>query len=132
MTTCPNGADDFNKILLNLFGSSSPELRKKVFYGVCIPIRFLLYSLIFYYRDFYYMPIIVGALAFVTAARLFPNIFNPGTQWWSKRWQLAISMILLFVCIGVYLQRIDSRGMSIVLFISLAVGIIESLTISFC
>jgi len=132
MTNCPNGATDFNQVLLNLFGSSSPELRRNVFYGVCIPIRFLLYSLVFYYRGAHYMPIIVGALAFVTVVRLVPTIFNPGTQWWSKRWQLAISIILLLVCIGVYLQRIDNRAMGIVLFVSLSVGIIESLMISFC
>ncbi len=132
MTNCPNGANDFNQILLNLFGSSSPELRRNVFYGVCIPIRFLLYSLVFYYRGFYYMPFIIGIFASITATRLLSSIFNPGTQWWSKRWQLAISIILLVVCVGVYLQRIDNRAMGIVLFVSLAVGIIESLTITFC
>ena len=132
MTNCPNGASDFNQVLLHLFGNSSPELRRNVFYGVCIPIRFLLYSLVFYYRDFYYMPIIVGLFAFITAARLLSSIFNPGTQWWSKRWQFAISIILLLVCVGVYLQRIDNRAMGIVLFVSLTVGIIESLMISFC
>ena len=132
MINCPNGATDFNQVLLNLFGSSSPELRRNVFYGVCIPIRFLLYSLVFYYRGFYYMPIIIGIFAFITTARLLSSISNPGTQWWSKRWQLVISIILLLVCVGVFLQRIDNRAMGIVLFVSLAVGIIESLTITFC
>ena len=132
MTNCPNGATDFNQVLLNLFGSSNPELRRNVFYGVCIPIRFLLYSLVFYYRGFYYMPIIIGIFAFITAARLVSSINNPGTQLWSKRLQLVISVILLLVCVGVFLQRIDNRAMGIVLFVSLAVGIIESLTITFC
>ena len=132
MTNCPNGSTDFNQVLLHLFGSSSPELRRNVFYGLCIPIRFLLYSLVFYYRGFYYMPIIVGLFAFITTVRLLSSISNPGTQWWSRRWQLVISIILLLVCVGVFLQLIDNRALGILLFVSLAVGIVESLTITFC
>ena len=132
MTNCPNGSTDFNQVLLHLLGSSSPELRRNVFYGVCIPIRFLLYSLVFYYRGFYYMPVIVGLFAFITTVRLLSSISNPGTQWWSRRWQLVISIILLLVCVGVYLQHIDNHAMGIVLFVGLAVGIVESLTIAFC
>ncbi len=78
------------------------------------------------------MPVIVGLFAFITTVRLLSSISNPGTQWWSRRWQLVISIILLLVCVGVFLQLIDNRALCILLFVSLVVGIVESLTISFC
>lgn len=132
MSTCPNSDAGFNKILLSLIGNSEPATRKKIFYFICIPVRFILYSLVFYYRDLSLLPIVIGAIAFTTSIRLSESIIEKGNQWWSKRWQLFISIILVFVCLGVYFNKIDSRSMSFILFISLLGGIIESLFINFC
>jgi hypothetical protein len=132
MTTCPNSDASFNKILVSLIGNSQPDTRKKIFYFMCIPIRFILYSLVFYYRDLSLLPIVIGIIAFITSIRLSESIIEKGNQWWSKRWQLFISIILVFVCIGVYFNKIDSRSMGLVLFISLLGGFIESLFVDFC
>jgi len=129
---CPNSDPGFDQVLNSIIGNSSPELRRKLFYGVCIPVRFSLYLLVFYYRNFKFMPIIVGLVALATAIRLSPSIINPGKQWWSKRLQFFISSILVLVCAGVYLNKIDNRAMALTLFISLIVGVIQSLFITFC
>lgn len=129
---CPNSDPDFDKILVSLVGDSKPETRRKIFYSVCIIVRLLLYSAVYYYRDLPFMPIVVGLISLATAIRLLPSIIEPGNQWWSKRWQLFISSILVLVCAGIYLKWLDSRFMGLVLFVSLLVGIIESLFIKFC
>lgn len=129
---CPNSDLDFDKILVSLVGDSKPETRRKIFYSVCIIVRFLLYLAIYYYRDLSLMPILVGLISLATAIRLLPSIKEPGNQWWSKRWQLFISVILVIVCVGIYFKRLDSSFMGIVLFVSLLVGIIESFFIKFC
>jgi hypothetical protein len=132
MTSCPNSDDSFNKILVSLIGNSQPDTRKKIFYFMCIPIRFILYSLVFYYRDLSLLPIVIGIIAFITSIRLSESFIEKGNQWWSKRWQLFISIFLVFVCLGVYFNKIDGRAISFILFISLLGGIIESLFVDFC
>ena len=132
MSICPNSDIDFDKTLVNLVGNSLPQTRKKLFYFACIPVRLTLYFLVYYYRNWIYMPFLVGIISLITAIRLSGSIIVPGTQWWSKRWQFLVSTGLVGVCVGVYFKKIDTMGMSIVLFISLIVGIIESLFINFC
>jgi hypothetical protein len=132
MSVCPNSDPDFDKVLVNMVGNSLPDTRKKIFYLICIPVRFILYSLVYYYSDLTFMPFLVGIISLITAIRLAISLKDTGNQWWSKKWQFFISMILVIVCIFVYFKKIDSRSMSIVLFTSLLGGIIESLLINFC
>jgi len=132
MNICPNSDPNFNNVLLKVVGNSTPETRKILFYFTCIPVRFILYSLVFYFRDLFFVPIVIGFLSLITSIRLSSSIIDKGNQWWSKRWQFFISTILIFVCIGVYFNKIDSKSMSLVLFISLIVGFFESLFIDFC
>jgi len=132
MSNCPNSDPNFDKILVNLIGNSQPDTRKKIFYFICIPIRFILYFLVFYYRDLSLLPVVIGIIAFFTSIRLSESILEKGNQWWSKRWQFIVSIVLTVVCIGVYFNKIDSRSIAFVLFISLLGGIIESLFIDFC
>jgi len=127
MTNWPNGDPQFNKTLDVMLGSSSPELRRNLFYGVCIPVRFMLYTAVFIFRDLPYFSVFIGLVAILTTIRLSGSMVDPGTQWWSKRWQFIISIVLFLVCVGVYFKKIDSRSMAVVLFISLFGGIIESL-----
>jgi hypothetical protein len=127
MTNWPNGDPQFNQILEAMLGSSSPELRRNLFYGVCIPVRFTLYAAVFLFRDVPYLSVFIGLIALITAIRLSGSVVDPGTQWWSKRWQFIISIVLFAVCVAVYFNKLDSRGMAVVLFISLFGGILESL-----
>jgi len=129
---CPNSDNDFNKIIASLMGNSLPETRRKLFYFTCIPVRLVLFFMVYYFRNWTYMPFLLGIISFITAIRLSKSVFDPGTQWWSKRWQFFISTILFIVCVSVYFKKIDNSAMSIVLFISLAIGILQSLFIKFC
>ena len=66
MSECPNSDPGFDKIMSKWFDITSndyPSNRKKVYYGVCIWVRLILFSLVFYYREYKYMPYILGVFS---------------------------------------------------------------------
>jgi hypothetical protein len=78
------------------------------------------------------MPYIVGILALGTIMNLQDSISNPGKQWWSKRFDLLISVLLLLSCVGVIMGKIPSIVMPVLLYLSLFGGILQSFFITFC
>jgi hypothetical protein len=135
MSDCPNSDPNFDKVMSRFFDITAkdyPSKRKLVYYGVCIWVRLVLYTLIYYYRDHKFMPYIIGLLSIGAIGNLWGSITNPGKQWWSKRFDLVISIILLMSCIGVILNKIPSIVIPVLLYISLVGGIIQSMFINFC
>ena len=133
MSECPNSDPDFDKVMGRWFDTTSkdyPSNRKKVYYGVCIWVRLILFSLVFYYRKNKYMPYIVGILS------LFTILYNkddiPGRQWWSKRFDLSIAVLLLISCVLVITDKINPVVMPLLLYSSLLGGILQSFFIKFC
>jgi len=123
------GDPNFNKILVNLFGphADEPENRKKIFYYICIWVRLILYSSLFYLIKFRFVIYILFIAAFVACWQLISNI--NGTQWWSKKWQLFISICLLILTgYSIYNDNNEyNKYIPILLLISLFGGIIQSL-----
>lgn len=135
MSECPNSDPNFDKVMSNFFDITAkdyPSKRKMVYYGICIWVRLALYTFIYYKRDYKYMPYIVGVLALGTIMNLQSSISNPGKQWWSKRFDLLISVLLLLSCVGVIIGKIPSIVMPLLLYLSLFGGILQSFFITFC
>jgi amino acid permease len=135
MRECPNSDPKFDKVMAKFFDISAkdyPSNRKKVFYGICIWVRLALYYYIYKHKDEKYIPYVVGALAIGSIMHLKSSIKNPGRQWWSKRFDLVISVLLLLSCIGVVNGKIPSVYIPNLLFLSLASGIFQSLSVTFC
>ncbi len=128
--TCPNDDPNFTKTLKN-WVDPTPQVRQNLFYMVCIPARFILYYLVYLYRDYKYMPLIVSIFSIFTMVHLYPDL-ETGKQWWSKKWDFWLSAFLVFMCIGVAYGIVDSRMMAGVLYLSLAGGIAQSLSVKFC
>jgi hypothetical protein len=134
---CPNSDPNFDKILVKLFGSSTPEIRKKVYYFICIIVRLFLFSLVYIYKDHPSIPYIIGLASIVGISNLYPSMTKQGYstqhQWWSKRFQFMIA-ILLFVTSVLLIFKITSSTIfiPIILFISLFGGIMQSMLITFC
>ena len=127
---CTNDDPNFTK-MLKTWVDPTPEVRQNLFYMVCIPARFILYYLVYLYRDYKYMPFIVAMFGIMTMSHLYPDL-ETGKQWWSKKWDFWLSFFLVLMCIGVGMGRIDSRMMAGVLYLSLAGGIVQSLNTKFC
>lgn len=135
MNKCPNSDPNFDKVLskwVDINSKEYPSTRKHIYYGVCIWVRFILYALVFYYRDFKYMPYIVGIFSIISILNLKNSIYDSGRQWWSKKFDLVISILLLFSCIGVIMGNVKSIYVPILLYVSLIGGIVQSFLTTFC
>jgi len=141
---CPNSDTNFNKVLDKLFGNHTPETRKKVFYLICIIFRLFLYSLVYVYKDSKWMPYVVGILSAFSVYHLYSDIknnVNNNRQWWSKKFELIISILVFGSCLTLIIQQmigiskdkqISTKIPPLLLFISLFTGIIQSFFITFC
>lgn len=122
---CPNSDPGFNKII----GDRTPDERS-ILYIVCIMTRFILYSGVYKYRDKPWMPLLVGTLALASVYQLTRP--TPNHQWWSKKFQLIMAILILISALAVKFAGLDSRSMAALLFISLAGGIIQRIHIRMC
>lgn len=123
--SCPNSDPSFNKII----GERTPEERSKLFI-VCVITRALLYSGVYVYRDAYWMAPLVATLSTVSIFQLSRESSNK--QWWSKKFQLIMSILVLLSALAVKFADFDSRSMAFLLFISLIGGILQRSQTELC
>ena len=128
--TCPNSDPGFDKLLSDLkLSDGKPETRSKLFI-VCVIVRTLLYSGVYVYRDEPWMPYIVGVLALASIFQLTRPTEN--RQWWSKKFQLVMAILVLASALAVKFANFDSRSMAGLLFISLLGGIFQRTKTTLC
>jgi hypothetical protein len=133
--SCPNSDPKFDKIFANFTDTSSrnyPEARMRAYFLVCIVLRVFLYALVYVYRDKPWMPVVVGSVALFAMVNLWESVKNPGRQWWSKRFQFGVAVVLFLSCVALYVGKIDSRVPSGILFLSLFGGISQAFYHGFC
>ena len=128
---CPNSDPNFDKVL-SKWVEVTPSTRKNIYYGICIWVRLILYSLVFYYRDSKYIPYIVGLFSLLAIANLKDSVSNPGRQWWSKRFDLVIAVLLLVACIMAIFDKVNIVVIPVLLYASLLGGFLQSFFIKFC
>ncbi len=122
---CPNSDPEFNKII----GDRTPEERSLLFI-VCVLVRFSLYTGVYVYRDKPWMVPLVALISLFSIFRLTRPTQNK--QWWSKKFQLAMSVLVLVSALAVKFAGLDSKSMSFLLFISLLGGILQRTQIKMC
>ena len=128
--TCPNSDPVFDKLLSNLkLSNGTPEERSRLFI-VCVITRALLYSGVYFYRDVSWMPYVVALASGASAIQLSRPSENK--QWWSKKFQLVMAILVLMSAIAVKFAGLDSRSMAVLLFISLAGGIYQRTQVELC
>lgn len=124
---CPNSDPGFNKII----GDRTPDERSNL-YIVCILVRTLLYSGVYMYRDEPWMAPLVGALAIASIVQLYMSDSPKAKQWWSKKFQIVMAVLVLIAALLVKFKGLDSRSMAGLLFISLAGGILQRSQVTLC
>lgn len=124
--SCPNSDPNFNRIIGD---DRTPDERSNL-YIVCVITRALLYSGVYIYRDQPWMTPLVGALATASVYQLTRPTEN--RQWWSKNFQLVMAILVLGSAIAVKFAGLDSRSMALLLFISLAGGVLQRSQIKMC
>ena len=101
-----------------------PLVRTQLYYGVCLLVRLALFNCVYVFRNEWWMPSVVGILSLFSVVRLLPSVSNSGHQWWSKRFQLVISVLVVITCMGVAARIVHTAAVPILLYVSLIGGLV--------
>jgi len=134
---CPNDDPYFTRTMYRIGllrkGMSADkivDIRKMTYYCICVIIRFTIIAVVYKLRD----SIIVQGLVMVGALIGVVNLGGRygGNQWWSKKFQLLMSCIIVILVILTYLKYVKSWTIPLAMVVSLVGGLLQSFMIRFC
>ena len=134
---CPNDDPYFTRTMYRIGllrrGMSAREIvsiRRQVFYCICIVIRAVLIVTVYHWRN----ARLVQALVLMGALTGVMNLWNRngGTQWWSKKFQLLMSVTISALVILTYFRVVNSWTIPAAMLVSLLGGILQSFMVGFC
>jgi len=134
---CPNDDPYFTRTMYRIGllrrGMTAEEIanrRRVIYYCVCVVIRLTLIAVVYKLRD----SIIVQGLVMAGALMGVVNLGGryEGNQWWSKKFQLLMSCIIVILVILTYLKYVKSWTIPLAMAVSLAGGLLQSFMIRFC
>ena len=137
--SCPNNNKIFDAMLFksglidnSLSDADKAYQRRRVYYTICILIRLTIAGLVLQLKDKEFMPYLLAIIS------IYPIISlgfyrTEDNQWWSNKFQLAISIALLISCLLLILKvQIPTYVPALILFMSVFGGIFQSLLIPSC
>ena len=134
---CPNDDPYFTRMMYRMGllkrGMSAHELvekRRLVYYSICIVVRAALIVTVYHWRNARFVQLLVLLGALVGVMNLSRRV--DGTQWWSKRFQLMMSIILVVVIVLVYFGRLKPWVIPAAMLVSLLSGVLQSFVVGFC
>ena len=134
---CPNDDPSFTSILYKmgmLSHDMSPKevvaMRMRIYYCICIIIRAALIVAVYHWRNYSLTRVLVFMGAMIGVINLGGRII--GNQWWSKKFQFIMSIIIVVTVILTQLKKIGSWSMSAAMLVSLAGGVAQSFAVRFC
>ena len=134
---CPNDDPSFTSILYKmgmLSHDMSPNevvaLRMRIYYCICIIIRAALIVAVYHWRNYSITRVLVFMGAMLGVINLGGRMI--GNQWWSKKFQFIMSIIIVVTVILTHFNIVDSRSMSAAMLVSLAGGVAQSFAVRFC
>ena len=134
---CPNDDPYFTRTMYRIGllrrGMSAREIvsrRYQVFYCICIVVRAVLIVTVYHWRN----ARLVQALVLLGALTGVMNLWsrNGGTQWWSKKFQLLMSVTISALVILTYFGVVNSWTIPAAMMVSLSGGILQSFMVGFC
>ena len=134
---CPNDDPYFTRTMYKIGllhrGMSARQIverRRLVYYSICIFVRSALIVTVYHWRNVRFVLLLVLIGALVGIKNLWSR--NEGTQWWSKRFQLMMSIILVVVIVLVYFGRLKPWVIPAAMLVSLLGGVLQSFVVGFC
>jgi len=134
---CPNDDPYFTRTMYKIGllqkGMSARDIverRRLVYYSICIVIRTALIVTVYHWRNVTFVQALVLTGALMGVMNLGSR--GGGTQWWSKKFQLVMSIIIMVVVILVYFGILKSWVIPAAMLASLLGGVIQSLVVGFC
>jgi NADH:ubiquinone oxidoreductase subunit 6 (subunit J) len=134
---CPNDDPYFTRTMYRLGllkrGMKPKEIvetRKHVYYSICIIVRFLIIAIVYYLRDSLIIQLLVLLGAVVGIVNLGSRM--TGNQWWSKKFQFIMSVVIAGLVILSFLKKVKSWTIPAAMLFSLVGGILQSFVVGFC
>ena len=134
---CPNDDPYFTRTMYKIGllqrGMSAREIvsrRRQVFYSICIVVRAALIVTVYTWRNVMFVQSLVLLGALVGVMNLWSR--SDGTQWWSKKFQLMMSVVIVILVILTYYGRVESWTIPAAMLVSLLGGILQSFMVGFC
>ena len=134
---CPNDDPYFTRTMYRIGllrkGMTAKEIvqrRKQVYYSICIIVRALLIAIVYYLRNF----LVIQLLVLLGAVVGIINLGNrmDGNQWWSKKFQFVMSIVIAGLVIFTFLKKVKSWTIPAAMLFSLVGGILQSFVVGFC
>lgn len=135
MKSCPNNNKIFDNFLFNsglidknLDDSTKAYERRRIYYTICVLLRFAIAGLALQLKDKIWLPYVVGIFSLYSSINLI-FLRKEDNQWWSNKYQAIISILLFIssVLIIFKVHFIPTYILSLLLFISVFGGIFQSL-----
>jgi hypothetical protein len=106
------------------------EIRKRVYYSICILVRASLIALVYYLRN----SLVIQFLVLLGAVVGIVNLGNrmTGNQWWSKKFQFIMSVVIVGLVILTFLKKVKAWTIPAAMLFSLVGGILQSFVVGFC
>jgi hypothetical protein len=134
---CPNDDPYFTRTMYRIGllrkGMTAKEIvqrRKQVYYSICILVRTLLIVIVYYLRSSLVIQLLVLLGAFVGIINLGKRM--DGNQWWSKKFQFVMSVIIAGLVILTFLKKVKAWTIPAAMLLSLMGGILQSFMVGFC
>lgn len=105
-------------------------MRAQVYYCICIIIRAALIVAVYHWRNASVTRVLVFVGAMIGVINLGSRM--TGTQWWSKKFQFIMSVIIAVLAILTHFNMVDSRSMAAAMLVSLLGGVAQSFAVGFC
>jgi hypothetical protein len=106
------------------------QMRAQVYYCICIIIRAALIVAVYHWRNASLTRVLVFVGAMIGVINLGTRM--NGNQWWSKKFQFIMSVIIVGLVILTHFNMVDSRSMSAAMLVSLLGGVAQSFVVGFC
>lgn len=134
---CPNDDPYFTRTMYRIGllrkGMTAKEIvqhRKQVYYSICILVRTFLIVIVYYLRSSLIIQLLVLLGAFVGIINLGKRM--DGNQWWSKKFQFVMSVIIAGLIILTFLKKVKAWTIPAAMLLSLMGGILQSFMVGFC
>ena len=128
--TCPNIDIDSLNFLKRININPTIENRRRIYYTICIFIRLTLAGIIYYLKDYKYLPYIFIIISLLTIYRLSKNL--NGTFWWSRKFHILICLLLIINSIYIILKNKYQNYISYLLYLDVLIPLIYSLSNPWC
>ena len=134
---CPNDDPSFTQTMYaigflkkGMSAKAIIQMRAQVYYCICIIVRAALIVAVYHWRNASVTRVLVFVGAMIGVINLGTRM--NGNQWWSKKFQFIMSVIIVGLVILTQLKMVDSRSMAVAMLVSLLGGVAQSFVVGFC